>query len=65
MGAGILAIPAVTQESGFLASSVAVILCWVYMVIKEASESENFDNSNFLVSVCYCIRKLKHYSCRL
>ncbi|KAL8170852.1 hypothetical protein V2J09_022656 [Rumex salicifolius] len=32
VGAGILAIPAVTQESGFLASSVACIVCWVYMV---------------------------------
>ncbi|XP_021734291.1 uncharacterized protein LOC110701020 [Chenopodium quinoa] len=32
IGAGILAIPAVTQESGFLASAVACIGCWVYMV---------------------------------
>ncbi|KAJ8750312.1 hypothetical protein K2173_014227 [Erythroxylum novogranatense] len=32
VGAGILAIPAVTQESGFLASAVACIVCWVYMV---------------------------------
>ncbi|CAK7331875.1 unnamed protein product [Dovyalis caffra] len=32
VGAGILAIPAVTQESGFLASSVACILCWIFMV---------------------------------
>lgn len=32
MGAGILAIPAVTQDSGFLASAVACILCWVFMV---------------------------------
>ncbi|KAJ6303276.1 hypothetical protein OIU77_017204 [Salix suchowensis] len=32
IGAGILAIPAVTQESGFLASSVACILCWIFMV---------------------------------
>ncbi|XP_010536150.1 PREDICTED: uncharacterized protein LOC104811210 [Tarenaya hassleriana] len=33
VGAGILAIPAVTQESGFLASAVACILCWVFMVV--------------------------------
>ncbi|KAH7677194.1 Amino acid/polyamine transporter 2 protein [Dioscorea alata] len=33
VGAGILAIPAVTQEAGFLASSVTCILCWVYMVV--------------------------------
>lgn len=32
VGAGILAIPAVTQEAGFLASAVAVILCWIFMV---------------------------------
>jgi tyrosine-specific transport protein len=32
VGAGILAIPAVTQESGFLASAVACIGCWVFMV---------------------------------
>ncbi|WCJ20570.1 Tryptophan/tyrosine permease [Euphorbia peplus] len=32
VGAGILAIPAVTQESGFLASALACILCWLYMV---------------------------------
>ncbi|XP_044504843.1 tyrosine-specific transport protein [Mangifera indica] len=32
VGAGILAIPAVTQESGFLASAVACILCWIFMV---------------------------------
>ncbi|KAJ0021194.1 hypothetical protein Pint_31538 [Pistacia integerrima] len=29
---GILAIPAVTQESGFLASTVACILCSIFMV---------------------------------
>ncbi|KAJ0084281.1 hypothetical protein Patl1_30125 [Pistacia atlantica] len=29
---GILAIYAVTQESGFLASAVACILCWIFMV---------------------------------
>ncbi|KAF7119633.1 hypothetical protein RHSIM_Rhsim13G0203000 [Rhododendron simsii] len=29
VGAGILAIPAVTQESGFVASAVTCILCWV------------------------------------
>lgn len=33
VGAGILAIPAVTQESGFLASAVACILCWAFMVV--------------------------------
>ncbi|XP_062170875.1 uncharacterized protein LOC133876640 isoform X5 [Alnus glutinosa] len=33
VGAGILAIPAVTQESGFLASAVACIGCWVFMVV--------------------------------
>lgn len=32
VGAGILAIPSVTQDSGFLASSVACIACWLYMV---------------------------------
>lgn len=31
VGAGILAIPAVTQESGFLASAVVCIICWIYM----------------------------------
>ncbi|KAI4967656.1 tyrosine-specific transport protein-like isoform X1 [Hordeum vulgare subsp. vulgare] len=33
VGAGILAIPAVTQEAGFLASAVTCIFCWAYMVI--------------------------------
>ncbi|KAL2941379.1 Tyrosine-specific transport protein [Bienertia sinuspersici] len=33
VGAGILAIPAVTQESGFLASAVACIGCWAFMVV--------------------------------
>ncbi|XP_058196315.1 uncharacterized protein LOC131312514 [Rhododendron vialii] len=33
VGAGILAIPAVTQESGFVASAVTCILCWVFMVV--------------------------------
>ncbi|KAF7815554.1 putative tyrosine-specific transporter [Senna tora] len=33
VGAGILAIPAVTQESGFLASAVVCIVCWVFMVV--------------------------------
>ncbi|CAN6476670.1 unnamed protein product [Victoria cruziana] len=33
VGAGILAIPAVTQESGFLASSMTCIFCWLYMVV--------------------------------
>ncbi|KAM1040899.1 hypothetical protein FF1_030168 [Malus domestica] len=32
VGAGILAIPAVTLESGFLASALTCILCWLYMV---------------------------------
>lgn len=32
VGAGILAIPAVTQESGFLASAVTCTGCWLYMV---------------------------------
>ncbi|KAK4753723.1 hypothetical protein SAY87_001827 [Trapa incisa] len=32
VGAGILAIPAVTQESGFLASAITCIICWVFMV---------------------------------
>ncbi|URE26801.1 Tryptophan/tyrosine permease family [Musa troglodytarum] len=32
VGAGILAIPAVTQEAGFLASAITCILCWIYMV---------------------------------
>ncbi|XP_049931686.1 uncharacterized protein LOC116246216 isoform X6 [Nymphaea colorata] len=33
VGAGILAIPAVTQESGFLASSMTCVFCWLYMVV--------------------------------
>ncbi|PKA61775.1 hypothetical protein AXF42_Ash008606 [Apostasia shenzhenica] len=33
VGAGILAIPAVTQEAGFLASAVTCTLCWIYMVV--------------------------------
>ncbi|KAH9314068.1 hypothetical protein KI387_022695, partial [Taxus chinensis] len=33
VGAGILAIPAVTQEAGFLASAVTCLVCWLYMVI--------------------------------
>ncbi|KAL1807996.1 uncharacterized protein LOC108194481 isoform X1 [Daucus carota subsp. sativus] len=33
IGAGILAIPAVTQDSGFLASAFTCILCWMYMVV--------------------------------
>ncbi|KMZ62605.1 putative Tyrosine-specific transport protein [Zostera marina] len=33
VGAGILAIPAVTQESGFIPSTIACILCWMYMVV--------------------------------
>lgn len=33
VGAGILAIPAVTEEAGFLASAVTCILCWLYMVV--------------------------------
>ncbi|KAG7022035.1 tyrP-B [Cucurbita argyrosperma subsp. argyrosperma] len=33
IGAGILAIPAVTQESGFLASAITCTFCWAYMVV--------------------------------
>lgn len=33
VGAGILAIPTVTQEAGFLASAITCILCWLYMVV--------------------------------
>ncbi|XP_026436914.1 uncharacterized protein LOC113334903 [Papaver somniferum] len=33
VGAGILAIPAVTQEAGFLASAITCIFCWLYMVV--------------------------------
>ncbi|KVH89713.1 Tryptophan/tyrosine permease, partial [Cynara cardunculus var. scolymus] len=33
VGAGILAIPAVTQEAGFLAAAITCILCWIYMVV--------------------------------
>ncbi|CAA6662190.1 unnamed protein product [Spirodela intermedia] len=33
VGAGILAIPAVTQEAGFLASAITCIFCWIYMVL--------------------------------
>ncbi|XP_078445213.1 tryptophan/tyrosine permease isoform X2 [Wolffia australiana] len=33
VGAGILAIPAVTLEAGFLASAITCILCWMYMVL--------------------------------
>ncbi|KAM0867829.1 hypothetical protein ACQ4PT_041728 [Festuca glaucescens] len=33
VGAGILAIPAVTQEAGFLASAVTCIFCWMHMVV--------------------------------
>ncbi|KAI5072584.1 hypothetical protein GOP47_0012690 [Adiantum capillus-veneris] len=32
VGAGILAIPAVTQEAGFLASSFTCVVSWLYMV---------------------------------
>ncbi|XP_071912109.1 uncharacterized protein [Coffea arabica] len=32
VGAGILAIPAVTQEAGFLASAIVCILGWIFMV---------------------------------
>jgi hypothetical protein len=32
VGAGMLAIPSVTQESGFLASAVTCVTCWIYMV---------------------------------
>ncbi|KAL2535968.1 Tryptophan/tyrosine permease [Forsythia ovata] len=33
IGAGILALPAVTQEAGFLASAVTCIFCWIFMVV--------------------------------
>ncbi|MCL7049869.1 hypothetical protein MKW94_020294 [Papaver nudicaule] len=33
VGAGILAIPAVTQDAGFLASSITCTFCWFYMVV--------------------------------
>ncbi|GJU60641.1 tyrosine-specific transport protein-like protein isoform X1 [Tanacetum coccineum] len=33
VGAGILAIPAVTQEAGFFAAAITCILCWIYMVV--------------------------------
>nr|XP_027082146.1 uncharacterized protein LOC113704439 [Coffea arabica] len=33
VGAGILAIPAVTQEAGFLASAIVCILGWIFMVV--------------------------------
>ncbi|KAK9053478.1 hypothetical protein SSX86_030112 [Deinandra increscens subsp. villosa] len=33
VGAGILAIPAVTQEAGFVAAAGSCILCWLYMVV--------------------------------
>ncbi|EPS65561.1 hypothetical protein M569_09215, partial [Genlisea aurea] len=33
VGAGILAIPAVTQEAGFLAAAVTCVFCWLFMVI--------------------------------
>ncbi|KAK1277552.1 hypothetical protein QJS04_geneDACA003642 [Acorus gramineus] len=33
VGAGILAIPAVTQEAGFSASAITCIFCWAYMVV--------------------------------
>ncbi|XP_076882578.1 uncharacterized protein LOC143531077 [Bidens hawaiensis] len=33
VGAGILAIPAVTQEAGFLAAALTCILSWIYMVV--------------------------------
>ncbi|OVA13833.1 Tryptophan/tyrosine permease [Macleaya cordata] len=33
VGAGILAIPAVTQEAGFLASAITCVFCWIYMVV--------------------------------
>ncbi|PQQ16239.1 uncharacterized protein Pyn_00815 [Prunus yedoensis var. nudiflora] len=40
IGAGILAIPAVTQESGFLASTITCILCWIYMVSCNGAPAE-------------------------
>ncbi|KAL3530121.1 hypothetical protein ACH5RR_009443 [Cinchona calisaya] len=33
VGAGILAIPAVTQEAGFVASAIVCIVCWIFMVV--------------------------------
>ncbi|KZV40463.1 hypothetical protein F511_35932 [Dorcoceras hygrometricum] len=33
VGAGILAIPAVTRDAGFLASAVTCIICWIFMVV--------------------------------
>ncbi|KAI7756457.1 hypothetical protein M8C21_010888, partial [Ambrosia artemisiifolia] len=33
VGAGILAIPSVTQEAGFLAAALTCILSWIYMVV--------------------------------
>lgn len=33
VGAGILAIPAVTHEAGFFAAAITCILCWIYMVV--------------------------------
>ncbi|KAK9156572.1 hypothetical protein Scep_003146 [Stephania cephalantha] len=33
VGAGILAIPAVTQEAGFLASAITCVICWIYMTV--------------------------------
>ncbi|KAA8544513.1 hypothetical protein F0562_022447 [Nyssa sinensis] len=33
VGAGILAIPAVTQEAGFLASAITCTICWIFMVV--------------------------------
>jgi tyrosine-specific transport protein len=40
VGAGILAIPAVTQDAGFAASAVACVGCWAYMVsIRETNDA--------------------------
>lgn len=32
VGAGILAIPGVTEDAGFLASAPTCVMCWLYMV---------------------------------
>uniref|UniRef100_A0A0D9X2J6 Amino acid transporter transmembrane domain-containing protein n=1 Tax=Leersia perrieri TaxID=77586 RepID=A0A0D9X2J6_9ORYZ len=41
VGAGILAIPAVTQEAGFLASAVTCIFCWIYMNVTDWVDYQN------------------------
>lgn len=39
VGAGILALPAETQPSGFVASSVAIVVCWAYMVRRRSARA--------------------------